>query len=289
MTRTASSSTPTANVSINRNRIKTYGDKVYLKSGTNFEIELWNPKTTRVLVNIKIDGRLISSSGIVLNPGQRVYLERWIDDAKKFLFSTYEVENSGEAKKAIQDNGRIEVTFHDEQTIFPLISTTVINTPLWNYPSQPSIYPHSSPWDNTIIYGSGTGNFNMNTSCFTSSTNCFSDSSASMSFFSSDLQSSPKVGEKKFRSTPKGVLARKSTETIETGRAEKGENSSQSFATTTGNFNSWASTTSTWQILPESQLPVEADKIRSYCPYCATRIRSAAWKFCPSCSNSLKD
>ena len=105
---------PTAHIAVNRNRMKQYGNKVYLKTGTHFEIELFNPKKSKVLAKIYIDEKLISSAGIVVKPGQRVYLERWIDEPKKFLFETYEVEDSKQAKEATSENGRVKIEFYDE-------------------------------------------------------------------------------------------------------------------------------------------------------------------------------
>jgi len=107
-------SDPSASIAVNHNRLKQYGDSFYLKDKTHFEIELFNPKTTKVLTKIYMNGVSISNSGIVLRPGQRVFLERWLDEAKKFLFETYSVENSTDAAKAIQNNGKIRIEFYDE-------------------------------------------------------------------------------------------------------------------------------------------------------------------------------
>ena len=74
---------------------------------------------------------------------------------------------------------------------------------------------------------------------------------------------------------------------LETGRAEKGESSSQNLESTTGDFNSWTTAVTEIQILPESQKPVEVEKIRSYCTACGTRVRSSSWKFCPACGEKL--
>lgn len=109
---------PTAHITLNRGRLKTYGDKVYLKDGSNFEIELYNPKTLTVLAKIWINGKLLSDSGIIVKPGQRVYLERFLDRANKFKFETYEVEKSKETEAAIADNGKVSVWFYDESTYF---------------------------------------------------------------------------------------------------------------------------------------------------------------------------
>jgi rRNA maturation endonuclease Nob1 len=70
---------------------------------------------------------------------------------------------------------------------------------------------------------------------------------------------------------------------IETGRVEKGDKSGQSFEDGYGTFNSWASYTTTVQVIPLSQKPVEAQEIRSYCTGCGSRIKKQTWKFCPNC------
>ena len=106
---------PTANIAVNRNRVKHYdGNRVYLKNGTHFEIELYNPKTIKVLAKIQINGKAISNTGIVLRPGERVFLERFLDKQNKFLFETYDVEDSNESRAAIAQNGVVRVEFHDE-------------------------------------------------------------------------------------------------------------------------------------------------------------------------------
>lgn len=107
---------PTAHITKSRGRLKTYGKNVYLKTGSNFEIELYNPKTTPVLAKIQINGQWLSDAGLIVKPGQRVYLERFIDVAKKFVFETYEVEDSPEARAAIAYNGQVKVFFYDELT-----------------------------------------------------------------------------------------------------------------------------------------------------------------------------
>lgn len=63
-----------------------------MKNGSEFELELFNPKQTTILAKIKINGSYIGGGGIVLRPGERVFLERYLDDAKKFLFETYNVD-----------------------------------------------------------------------------------------------------------------------------------------------------------------------------------------------------
>lgn len=243
------SSVCTAHVTSRRSRLKLYGKQVYLKNSQNFEIELFNPKTVSVLAKIYLNGVAISSSGIILRPGQRVYLERFIDSNNKFLFETYEVEDSTESRIAIQNNGKIRVEFFDEYN--PQFSNFYYNT--FNG-----------------IYNSGTGNAN---SILTRSSGSTVTSLNDYTFTSSVNYSDTKSFN---ASSP-----------LETGRVEKGSSSSQDFSYSSGNFNSFASQTVEMQILPLSQKPLEVTELRQYCTSCGVRIKKSNWKFCPSCGNKL--
>ena len=234
---------PTASITVNRNRLKTYGNAVYLKSGTNFEIEIFNPLRSRVLVSIEVDGKLISSTGLVINPGQREYLERWIDEPKKFKFNTYKVENTPEAKRAISDNGKVKVSFYEEAN----------NT---FFPSTNTVYENNT-WDPNVLYCSS----NISVGNLTTS---------GSGYYTRDMLS---------------VDSR--SKSVETGRAEKGDTSKQGFDSTTGDFNTWTTSITEIQILPESSKPVELEKIRMYCTGCGIRVRAASWKFCPSCGEKV--
>jgi hypothetical protein len=108
-------STPCAFITKDKQRLKQFGQNVYLKNGEEFEIELFNPTKTTVLSKIKINGTYISGGGIVLKPGQRVFLERYLGESRKFKFDTYEVEtNSREVMEAIQNNGDVIIEFYNE-------------------------------------------------------------------------------------------------------------------------------------------------------------------------------
>ncbi len=265
---TSNGDTPTVHITTNRNRIKTYGNVAYMKSGTNFEIEIFNPTQGRLLSKIKIDGREISTNGIVINPGQRVYLERWIDEARKFKFSTYEVENSAPAKKAIEQNGKIEVSLYSE------VINLSNNWTSWN--STTGTYTINTPYTFTGSLGGTTTNDLYYTN------NCFYSSSMPLNSSLGCVGTNGHEGPDGIRID--GVLNEKS---IETGRTEKGEKSDQDFDETTGDFNNWPMMSVSLQILPESAKPVEVEKIRSYCTECGTRVRAASWKFCPSCGEKL--
>lgn len=116
---------PCAYITKGKQRVKQFGQNVYLKDGSEFEIELYNPSRKTVLSKIKINGEFISESGIVLRPGERVFLERYLDEPRKFKFDTYVVDGSNETKNAIANNGDIEVNFYEEEEVR-------INTFSWN-------------------------------------------------------------------------------------------------------------------------------------------------------------
>lgn len=110
---------PSAKIALKRNVLKMYEvektDVVYLKDDAEFEIELFNPLQESVLAKIKINGKFINNGGLIINPGQRIFLERYLDDNKKFKFSTYKVENNNpDVDYAIALNGFVEVFFYKE-------------------------------------------------------------------------------------------------------------------------------------------------------------------------------
>ena len=138
-------SVTTANIAVNKSRIKLYTKAgqmptYYLQSGQEFQIELFNPTSDVILAKIHLNGKAISQTGLVLNPGQRVFLDRYLDVAKKFLFDTYEVSNTEEVKKAIEDNGDLKVEFYRESKPYipyiPPVDNTYRPHILWDYSSS---------------------------------------------------------------------------------------------------------------------------------------------------------
>ena len=61
-----------------------------------------------------------------MRPGERVFLERYLDEAKKFLFETYEVNSADpNVQRAIQNNGDVEIEFYQEYA--PVQSWITVN------------------------------------------------------------------------------------------------------------------------------------------------------------------
>ena len=239
---------PTAFITVGKQRIKQNKGTVYLENNQNFELELFNPTQNDLLAKIEIDGKLISNSGIVLRPGERVFLDRYLDTNNKFLFKTYQVGNSDEVKKAIDNNGKLKISFYSEY-----IQPTYLNS-YWYHPYN-------------ITYGSGM----TEVSTFTNS----SSNTATLDFMPNENSTTHR---------PSPSTRKLSRKTIETGKTEKGEASSQSFTYIDKQFNSWTTHTVEWKILPKSQKPATAEDIRvKYCTGCGTKMKKTSWKFCPSC------
>jgi hypothetical protein len=232
--------------------------KVFLKDKEEFEIELFNPLTVSVLADIKLNGQSISKTGLVVKPGQRIYLDCFIDDKKKFKFSTYEIENSREALEATQNNGVLEVFFYKEdvitldnwQTKFGRI--IVERYPAY-YPSYP-VYPYyNRP---SIWYGTNSttiGGSCVTTNLLTTTSNAnYSSNNVVNCSYTSDVNV-PYGG-----TTVNNLF---SVNNIETGRVEKGEVSKQKFTEVDMEFEKNYISSTIIQILPESRKPTEVKEV----------------------------
>lgn len=119
---------PKAFITVRKQRQKQHGKNIYLHDNTEFEIELHNPTNDSIKATIEFNGKQISSTGIVLKPGQRVFLERYLDVDRKFLFETYEVNNTQENREAIEENGLITVRFFKKYYNYQYFTNTYFNT-----------------------------------------------------------------------------------------------------------------------------------------------------------------
>jgi hypothetical protein len=105
---------PQSFITKGKQRLKQHIDTVYMNNGDEFEIELFNPTQNKVLAKIELNGKSIGS-GIIVRPGERVFLERYLDEARKFLFETYVVNGDDEnVQNAIQKNGDVIIKFYDQ-------------------------------------------------------------------------------------------------------------------------------------------------------------------------------
>ena len=248
---------PEAFVTVKKNRLKLYENKNhYLKSKTNFEIELFNPTNDSVLAKIWLNDKLMSASGIIVKPGQRVYLERFLDTPEKFQFNVFEVDDVKETKAAREKNGLVKVSFFSKIMPNLLLNSGTIST---------TIYP------NTLTYTSTTSNpYNITAGSHSTQT-------INTAYYSNTVNTfaGPNVRS--------AVI----TDSVETGRVAKGGKSKQEFKQEGGSYSDYSFVNWEFQLLPESAKPVETSEIRNYCNECGIRIRKSSWKFCPNCGAAL--
>jgi hypothetical protein len=265
---------PSAHITTGKQRLKQNGSNVYLNNGEEFEVEIFNPKSNSVLAKIKINGNYLSGGGIIIKPGQRVFLERYLNEAKKFKFDVYEVNSSSkEVQDAIQNNGEVIVEFYDETVYFsnPTITLAGTNNTWTNDYWYGDINITTTGGNNKITWGENAKYYNTNVN-LTSNSNTFAgDSNAFYTNSSQNLKKSLQTDRFK-----------------ETGRIEKGSDSKQEFESVVMNFNSFPSNYSTWRILPLSEKPYTTKEVNVlYCTNCGIRRKKDTHKFCPTCGTKF--
>ena len=236
--------------------------KVYLQDSEEFQIELFNPLSECVLADIKLNGQPISKTGLVLKPGQRFYLDCFIDDNKKFIFSTYEVEQTLESLTAINNNGKLEVFFYKESVVSVRNWRDRFNTVIIEryYPSYPT-YPY---WTTTPYYGTNTGNIGtgIGTTTIGTTTNSFNTYGSNVNLTgSATTTGSYTLGNNamaQLNSTSNLPIAG----SLETGRVERGETSKQKFKEIDMEFDNYHISSVVLEMLPESRKPVEVKDVK---------------------------
>jgi hypothetical protein len=284
---TTGPSMPTAHICINKSKLKIYNKETtptfYLEKGQEFQIEIFNPTSDTILSKISLNGKLISQGGLVIRPGERVFLERYIDVANKFKFDTYEVSNSTEVKEAIKDNGDFTVQFFKER--------------------QPQPYYHQNLLINRSTLGGSFGTYNGSGSFTTTNTiggGISTYTSSNSTLTSVDLsdglaQSNPNrftarsrsgVGTDRLKKSMSVPL--KTMKTIETGRVEAGSSSNQELKTVNKEFEYFPFHSVEYKLLPISQKINTSDDInvKRYCSNCGKKTVKAD-KFCSQCGNKL--
>lgn len=267
---------PSAHITTGKQRLKQNGSNVYLNNGEEFEVEIFNPKSNSVLAKIKINGNYLSGGGIIVRPGQRVFLERYLNEARKFKFEVYEVNSSSkEVQEAIKNNGEVIVEFYDENVYFnnPTITLAGTNS-TWTQDWYGDINITTTGGNNKITWGENAKYYNTNVN-LTSNSNTFTNYSSSIN--NVDYNTSQNL--KKSLQTDRFK---------ETGRIEKGSDSKQEFESVDMDFNVYPSNYSTWRILPLSEKPFTAKEVNVlYCGNCGIRRKKDTHKFCPHCGTKF--
>ena len=256
-----SPSNPQAFITKGKQRIKQFEDQVYLNDGDEYQIELFNPTPNHVLAKIKIDKNYLSGGGIVLRPGERVFLERFLDSNNKFVFRTYEVGKEAVNVGAIDNNGYVEIQFFNEWK----------HTNYWNGGSTYTITQN----------GYGPYNISTNTVGISGITNTayYSNTGTLTSGISSIVSSTSNTFE--------GPNIR-SANKVETGTTEKGDSSNQKFTQSNKDFYSHSFHNVAWRILPTSQKQYHKEDLGVlYCGECGAKRKKDTHKFCPHCGTKF--
>lgn len=280
--------TPQANIAINKSRIKLYGktSKVptyYLKKGQEFEIELFNPTKDTIMAKISLNGKPIAQGGLVLKPGIRVFLDRYIDVAKKFKFDTYEVSNTSEVKKAIEDNGDFKVEFYKEQ----YITSPTVTLGNWNTNHWRDYNGNFTGTSNRGIIGATTNVNYKGLMDSSTNVNYLSNTAAGGTLDMMDMAPLEELSRKK---EPRKLSKRrvKAKKSIETGRVEEGSRSDQQLDIVYMNWESYPFHTLEYKMLPVSEKvnTVNDIKVKRYCTSCGSK-QKPNFKFCPSCGERV--
>jgi len=253
---------PSAIVTADGSEKKMYeGNIAFFNKGDNFELRFFNPLQEKIGIEIIFNGNKTNDGLLVLNPGEDISLDRFINDKKKMIFDTYMIDAKNSAAiKATELNGDININFYKEKIFLEFQNY---------YPSR-----YQAPNHNTLYHGS-TGTYNMThmDGLFTNTTNTTSLSSCLCSV---DETSVNVVNETKDLS--------------ETGRVEKGDTSNQNLNIVDVTFETSSFHSIKINLKPTSTFSkshTTSTEIRNYCNQCGYRIRKRSWKFCPKCSEKL--
>lgn len=278
-------------IAVNKSLLKeyqtSYGRTVYLDKDSEFQIKLFNPTSDTIVAEVFVNGKSLGDK-IIIRPGQLIWLERYLDEAKKFRFDTYEVDaNVEEVKQAIRNNGDIKVKFYKEKQLYNNYLSRGI-TELIDHPyyGKVEINSNSVPknWNN-ITYSTN----DLTGTLFTSNI-ATTDSHSCNCSTTYNIDGTIDQTRSVYSTTPKSNVNSKGiSQLTETGRVEKGGYSNQRFTTINLDIESWSFATEEIKLLPKSQKPVyKEDLEKLYCPQCGRKVKTK-FKYCPFCGEKLQN
>jgi hypothetical protein len=268
---------PTAHITINKSRIKTYPyNQIFMADGSEFQIELDNCTISVWLAVISVNGEKISDSGLVLKPGEHVFLDTpdiGSDGKKhKFRFETYDIEQG--RSHLVADNGKVKIEFYKER-----------NFPDWISYKTTYVYPY--PYHYDYYYRSSGGSANVDGGSVSNVGALLGETKTNI-VAKNVVESLNQVSEKNpCAEIPLGEPTEHIMPMEETGRVEKGSKSKQKFHKTNYDFEDFASYTEEFQIFPLSKRVVTIQEAtREYCIECGKR-RKKNHKFCSKCGTKF--
>ena len=286
---------PSAIVTVNGSEKKIYdNNQIFLNPNDNFEFRFFNPLQEKLGIEIIFNGQKKDKSLLILNPGEDVSIDRFLNDKKKMKYSTYFIDGKNEqAVKASEKNGLVTFNFYKEE--------------LWNNIN----YSYTTTYSTAGLYGSShlphfgnTYSGSLDVSGSITNTTNYSDyiceksdkdivysnyinntttSNTTLDSMNINATYTASLGDTTKSFTPQNQTYEK----LETGRVEKGEESNQDFETIDTKFQSTPFHSISYMLKPESTKQKNIGEIRNYCPNCSYRIRKKSWNYCPKCSEEL--
>lgn len=271
---------PTVHITAGKSRVKLFGNNVYMPDNTDFEIELFNPSNETLGVKFKMNGQYISENMLVLYPGKHMFLDRYLNENRKFKYITYEINDNKESLDAVANNGNIQVEFYRERLIT-------------NNNNSLNLNGLTSGSNNTTIgtvfnYNSSSDTVNLadlqpsNNTFYCASTN-FGTS------FGNTLDSVLTTATSNIGGTTKDWLSEETTKEfneIETGMIAKGGKSETEFNDVDINFELSYTQKFEFKILPLSQKPIEPKDLVIQCKNCKKKAKRGD-NYCSGCSAKL--
>lgn len=261
-----------AKLAIRKSLLKEYKNSsneriVYINDNTEFQIEVYNPYNYVIGVSFSFNNNYQGNSSLlVVRPGERIWLDRYLDNDAKLLFSTYEINNIRQNREAIKDNGNLVIRFFKEDNHDWKNNIWISNINKnydWNELKPINVYYNNSyPNYSTCVS-------NADYTATTATTSSINNSSLSKSLTSANYKTN-------------------FSNKIETGRIERGSRSNQKLKDVNIDFEYFPFRTETIHILPTSQKPVTSNDLKKkYCTECGRKI-SPKYKYCPFCGNKVQ-
>ena len=265
-----------AKIAVNKSLLKEYSNSsneriVYMDDGTEFQIQIFNPYSYVIGVSFDFNNDInFSKQLLVLRPGERVWLERYLNNESKLLFSTYKVGASQEVKEAIKDNGNLQIKFFKEKEKNNYWYNNTITIDKDNIYNPIDVYYTGLP---TSYCDAIDASFNcgdtVNLSSLTANASPTFDNSVTTTASTYSYKTST------------------ASTNIETGRIEKGNHSNQRFNNVDKDFEYFPFKTEYIKILPTSQKQIRANDLKKiYCHECGRKLNTK-YKFCPYCGSKL--
>lgn len=106
-------------IKVDNKVLRENGEQVYIPFGSEYSIMIKNMNSVRVLANIEIDGRNVIPGGLVVNAGQTVNIERFVDNLNagnrfKFIEKTQQISDYRGDRI---DDGLIRITYQFEKEL----------------------------------------------------------------------------------------------------------------------------------------------------------------------------